>query len=173
MPGLPSARATAAVSSRGLRPCRSHCRARAASRSGTAAAGRLKPYQPSPKAAARLSAASLFPPTTTGSRRPRAGFGLTRIASKRVNSPLNEATSSVQSVRIAATYSAARRPRRANGTPRAANSSADHPMPTPRVSRPPDSTSSVAACFAVSTGLCSGSSSTPVASPMVLVAAAA
>ena len=173
MPGLPSASATATLSSRRFRPRRVHCPASAATRSATAAAGRLKPYQPSPKAAARARAASLLPPITTGMRRPRTGLGLTRTDSNRVNSPLNEATSSAHSVRIAATYSAVRRPRPANGTPSAANSSADQPIPTPSVSRPPDSTSSVAACLAVTTGLCSGSSSTPVASPILVVTAAA
>jgi len=46
-------------------------------------------------------------------------------------------------------------------------------MPTPRTSRPPESASSVAACLASRTGLCSGSSSTPVAMPIVELAAAA
>ncbi len=53
--------------------------------------GTLKAYQPSASAAARRRAASLLPPTTTGSRPPRSGLGLTRIASKRVNSPDTEA----------------------------------------------------------------------------------
>ena len=104
-------------------------------RSGTAAASTLKPYQPSPIAATRRSAASLLPPTTTGT--PRAtGFGYTRIPSKRTNSPANELTSSRHSVRSAATYSAVRRPRPAKGTPSAANSSADQPTPTPSVQPP-------------------------------------
>ena len=46
-------------------------------------------------------------------------------------------------------------------------------MPTPRVNRPPLSLSRLADCFAITTGLCSGNSSTPVAIPMVVVAAAA
>jgi hypothetical protein len=49
----------------------------------------------------------------------------------------------------------------------------DQPIPTPSVSRAPHSTSSVAACLADTIGLCSGSSSTPVASPIVVVTAAA
>src|SRR6185436_14550806 len=53
----------------------------------------------------------------------------------------NEATSSFQTRRMAATYSAARAPRRANGTPSASNSSRDQPTPTPSVSRPPLKTS--------------------------------
>ena len=88
------------------------------------------------------------------------------------NSPSKDATSSRHSVRMASTYSAARAARRANGTPSASNSSRDHPMPMPNVNRPPDSLSSVAACLASSTGLCSGSSSTPVAMRIVEVAAA-
>ena len=133
----------------------------------------LNPYHPSPHAAARCSAASLLPPTTTGMQRSRTGLGFTRMASKATNSPSNDATSSRHSVRIAATYSAVRAPRRANGTPSASNSSRDQPTPTPSVSRPPLRTSSDAACLATSTGLCSGRSSTPVARAIVRVAAAA
>ena len=106
-------------------------------------------------------------------RRSCTGFGLTRTASKLTNSPSNEATSSRHSVRMASTYSLVRAPRRSNGTPSASNSSRDQPMPMPSVSLPPLSVSSVAACLATSTGLCSGSSSTPVAIRMVEVAAAA
>jgi hypothetical protein len=56
------------------------------------------------------------------------------MAAKLANSPSKVATSSRHSVRIAVTYSAVRAPRRANGTPRASNSSRDHPTPTPSVS---------------------------------------
>ena len=103
----------------------------------------------------------------------RNGFGLTRMRSNRANSPSKEATSSRQMARMAATYSSVRAPRRAKGTPSASNSSRDHPMPTPKVSRPSDNRSRLAACFATITGLCSGSRRTPVATPMVEVAAAA
>lgn len=67
-----------------------------------------------------------------------------------------DVTSSRHNVRMAATYSAVRAARRANGTPSASNSSRDQPMPTPRSSRPPESVSRVAACLATTTGLCSG-----------------
>ena len=40
--------------------------------------------------------------------------------------------------------------------PAAANSSGIHPMPRPRSNRPPDSTSTVAACLASSTGETNG-----------------
>ena len=133
----------------------------------------LNPYQPSAHATTRRSAASLLPPRTIGIPVLPTGFGLTRTESKLTNSPVNDATSSRHTVRIAATYSAVRAARRSNGTPSASNSSRDHPMPTPSVNRPPHNVSSVAACLATTTGLCSGSSSTPVARRIDEVAAAA
>lgn len=58
-------------------------------------------------------------------------------------------------------------------TATAANSSRDQPVPTPRVSRPLERVSRLAACAASNSGLCSGTSRTPVASPIRRVAAAA
>jgi hypothetical protein len=72
------------------------------------------------------------------------------------NFPSNEATSSRHNVRIAATYSAVRAARCSNGTPSAANSSLDHPTPTPRVSRPPLNRSRLAACLKSSAKTSSG-----------------
>ena len=69
-------------------------------------------------------------------------------------------------------YSSIRAPRSWNGTPRAANSSASQPTPTPSVTRPPDRWSSVAISFAVTTTLRCGSTSTPVASRIRSVRAA-
>ena len=156
------------------RPEAAHSCSSLSIRSRTAATpSRLNPYQPSPHAATRSSAGSLLPPTTTGIRRSRTGLGLTLIESNPTNFPSNEATSSRHNVRIAATYSAVRAARCSNGTPSAANSSLDHPTPTPRVSRPPLNRSRLAACLATTTGLCSGSSSTPVATPIRDEAAAA
>ncbi len=49
-----------------------------------------------------------------------------------------------------------RAPRRAVDAPVAANSSGIHPMPRPRSSRPPDSTSTVVACLASTVGETNG-----------------
>jgi hypothetical protein len=56
--------------------------------------------------------------------------------------------------------SSMRRPRPANRSPTAANSSAHHPAPTASTTRPPDSTSSVATVFATSSGSRIGRTST-------------
>jgi hypothetical protein len=72
-----------------------------------------------------------------------------------------------------ATYSTVLSARPENDTPSASNSSADQPMPTPRTSGPLKSTSSVAACLATSSGLCSGNSKMPVATLILWVVAAA
>ncbi len=166
--------ATATRTSAGSRPASRHSSFSRAIRSRTASMlERLKPYQPSPIVATRRKAASLLPPNTTGTRRFRAGFGLTLTREKDTNSPANDATSSRHRTRIASRYSRARWPRRANGTPIASNSSRDQPTPIPSVSRPPHRTSRLATCLASSTGLCSGNSKTPVASPILRVLAAA
>ena len=58
------------------------------------------------------------------------------------------------------------------GTPTASNSSGSQPEPSPSVSRPPASTSSVAACLASTTGLRIGAAITAVPSRSVGEAAA-
>jgi hypothetical protein len=65
-----------------------------------------------------------------------------------------------------------RRPRAVKGTPHAWNSRSYQPAATPRASRPPDSRSTVAATLARTTGLRSGSTSTPVPRVTVAVRAA-
>ena len=62
--------------------------------------------------------------------------------------------------------------RPSNGMPDASYSSRCQPVPTPRSSRPPETTSSVAAIFASRTAGRSGVISTPVASRMRDVAPA-
>jgi hypothetical protein len=89
------------------------------------------------------------------------------------NSPSCTLDRSVHSLRITSMYSRARWARRSNGTPSAANSSASQPTPAPKISRPPDSRSTVAAVFARISGLCSGTRQIPVPSRIVLVQAAA
>ena len=64
--------------------------------------------------------------------------------------------SPVHSARIAAMYSSARAPRCAMSAPDPVNSSGSQPFPIPRSSRPPDSTSTVAACLAISSGEANG-----------------
>ena len=136
--GRGSRSATASRSSPRSRPDSRHSSIAGRRRSATAATpSRLKPYQPSPQAATRRIAASLLPPSTTGMRRSRAGFGLTRIARSR-RTPRRTMR------RRRATGPASRRRTRrcagrgaANGTPSASNSSRDQPIPTPSMSRPP------------------------------------
>ena len=62
---------------------------------------------------------------------------------------------------MASTYSRLRLARPRKGIPRAANSSEDHPIPTPSTNRPWESTSRLAACLATRTGLCWGKQQDP------------
>ena len=64
------------------------------------------------------------------------------------------------------------RPRCLNGTPTASNSRAYQPAATPRTSRPPEMTSRLPSALAATTGLRSGSTSTPVPSLIRRVRAA-
>ncbi len=70
-------------------------------------------------------------------------------------------------------YSSARAPRRAIGAPAASNSSGIQPMPSPRSCRPPDRTSTVAACLASTEGDTYGKFSTATPSRIRDVQAAA
>src|SRR5215470_9038843 len=74
---------------------------------------------------------------------------------------------------MTSTYSRVREPRRSNGTPKASNSSASHPTPTPKINRPPLSWSTVATALASMSGLCSGTRQMPVANRILVVHAAA
>ena len=90
-----------------------------------------------------------------GSGRDRIGNGGPRIAAR----------SSVQQLRKIATHSSSTSPRRSkSGAPSATNSSASQPAPAPKITRPFDSESREASCFAVSSGLRCGSTRTPVPS---------
>ncbi len=64
------------------------------------------------------------------------------------------------------------RPRCLKGTPTASNSRAYQPAATPRIRRPPEITSRLPRALAATTGLRSGSTSTPVPSLIVRVRAA-
>ncbi len=73
--------------------------------------------------------------------------------SNRVKRPENEAGVSRQSARTASMPSVTRAPRSLWGTPHTSNSLGfSPPTPTPKISRPPDRTSSVAAVFAAIAG---------------------
>jgi hypothetical protein len=69
-------------------------------------------------------------------------------------------------------YSSVRAARSAKSNPRKRNSSSSQPMPTPRITRPPDSLSSVATSLAVTSGLRWGRIRMPVARLTVVVRAA-
>ena len=72
--------------------------------------------------------------------------------------PLNVAGVSRQSVRTTSMPSVTRAPRSWWGTPQSSNSFGfSPPTPTPKTSRPPESTSSVAAIFAATAGARSAS----------------
>jgi hypothetical protein len=161
---LASVECDSEVQSLTSRPSSRHSSANTARRSRTASTpARLNPYQPSPHAATRRSAASLLPLTTMGICRPRTGFGLTRTDPKRRARRRTTRRPHARPPASPQTYSAVRLPRRANGTPSAANSSRDQPIAIPRVSRPLERVWRLAACLASNSGVCSGSSSTPVA----------
>ena len=90
------------------------------------------------------------------------GFGENFIPAKREYLPSNFGSSSLHSVRMTAMASSVKAPRSANGAPIAVVSFSIDPTPTPMVSRPPLSTSSVAAVLASRIGLWYGSTSTEV-----------
>ena len=93
-------------------------------------------------------------PASVRSRRPRnESVGVSSAAGVSRHSALHAASVSVSSC-----------PRCAKSRPSASYSSRCQPVPTPRSSRPCDSTSSVAACFASSTAGRSGAIRMPVAS---------
>jgi hypothetical protein len=62
-----------------------------------------------------------------------------------------------------------RAPRRSKGTPAAAYSCGSQPIPSPTVSRPPDSTSSDVSVFASSAGAVNGAQTVAVPTPIRLV----
>jgi hypothetical protein len=97
---------------------------------------------------ARRRAASLWPPTHTGGP-PGVMGGTPRCAARSVvNGPSNSAGRRVHRALAAARWSSVRAPRSWAGTPTASNSSGFQPVPTPRIRRPPETTSRVAAWLA-------------------------
>ena len=95
------------------------------------------------------------------------GFGSIETALNRVNRPSNVAGVSRQSVRTTSMPSLTRAPRSLRGTPQSSNSFGfSPPTPTPKTSRPPDRTSTVAAIFAATAGARSARRYTAVPSRM-------
>src|SRR5262249_31983394 len=107
---------------------------------------------PAPRRAARESAAGLAPPSPTGTCGFWTGLGVIAQSLTRNSRPAKAGFFSVQSAFISARYSSMRRPRSSNEEPSSRNSSAIHPTPTPKITRPPDSWSAVAICLAVMIG---------------------
>ena len=106
-------------------------------------------------------------PTRIGGRGDRIGRGRIVTFSRVQCRPRWVTLSSVHSRRMISTPSARRLTRSGIGTPKIANSSGRYPSPTPSRNRPPVSTSRKAPTSAISTGLCSGSSTrlVPISSP--------
>ena len=127
--------------------------------------------KPSPTRPARRAEAGLWPPMWTGTR-PAGGLGLELTRSNDTNSPSKDTSSSAHTRLITSRYSSVRAPRRAQGTPRASNSSRSQPTPIPSSTRPPDMESTVATSLAKTRGWRSASSEMPVASRISEVAAA-
>ena len=124
--------------------------------------------KPSPSRPARRAAASVWPPTMMGTV-PPTGLGFDDTPENETKSPSNVTLLPLHRVRMAATYSSVRAPRRSHGIPRASNSSRSQPTPMPRSIRPPVRASMVPSCLARTTGLRSGRMRIPVARRMVEV----
>ena len=106
--------------------------------------------QPSPRSAARRSAAGVEPPTQIGGRGCCTGRGrMADVAHRATSRPSCSGYSSRNAAATSSIASSSSAPRRVKSTPRAANSASRCPAPTPRMTRPPDSASSVANAFAV------------------------
>ena len=121
---------------------------------------------PSPIRPARRTARSAYAPIQIGGpSRPGRGVTIT-------GDPAAETGSPAHAPRRTATASSRRRTRSRSDTPRPSNSSSRQPSPTPRIKRPPEIRSTVAASSAMRIGSCSGISSSPVPISTRLVRAA-
>ena len=112
----------------------------------------------------RSSTAGAVPPIQIGMARP--GRGLTPARGTRSKRPSKSTIGSAQRRRSSPTCSSRRRPRVRKSSPSASYSTRFQPLPTPRISRPPESRSTSAACLATSAVWRWGRISTPVASSM-------
>ena len=128
-------------------------------------------WNPSPDSIARRRDRSTPPPIQNGMR--CAGFGSTRRSSKELVAPW-------KLTRIVLPHGAPHLEDLVQARAPVVEALAerlvlarDHPTPTPRVRRPPDSASRLASVFASSSGGCCGTTSTLVPSPISVVTAAA
>src|SRR5208283_2659535 len=127
------------------------------------------PYHPSPSFAARLSDGSVLPPNTIGGCGRCTGLGMNLKPSIEIVLPCYSGDSLLHSSFISATYSRVRSARSLKLIPTASNSSSSHPIPTPKINHPPESTSRLATALAVANALRIGSTNTPVASRIFVV----
>ncbi len=133
--------------------------------------GRKWGIHPSASRAARRRTGSLSPPIQIGIVG-RGGKGLRPASLTRCHCPSMVTRSRAQRARSTAICSSMRAPRFVKRSPRASNSTAFQPTPTPRRSRPAESTSTAAACFATSAVCRWGRIRIPVTSSTRRVAAA-
>ena len=130
-------------------------------------------YHASPSATVRRNAAGLSPPTQIGGCGFCSGLGLKLMFSNFAYLPSKRGSSSVHSVLNIRRYSSVTLPRSENGgAPMARNSSSIQPAPIPTVTRPCDSTSSVASALAVNMGGRCGTTMTELSSRILVVAPA-
>ena len=118
--------------------------------------------KPSPRRTARRSVGSAPPPNQIGMG--SGGRGRMPARSMWWKSPCTVTTGSAQSRRSTSTCSSSLRPRSSNTSPSDWYSTQFHPEPTPRRSRPWDSTATSAACLATSAVCRWGSTRTPTTS---------
>ena len=128
--------------------------------------------QPSPSSTTRRRLRAWSTPENHTGRRACAGLGSQKMSSNRSDGESKLAGVCSHSARQAAIVSVSNWPRRSKSTPSASYSSRCQPVPTPRSTRPPESTSSVATLLARSAAGRNGAMSTPVASRTDDVAAA-
>ena len=126
----------------------------------------------SPRRAARSTAGSATPATHSGGCGRWTGRGWTVSSGNRWNRPSNEVSSVVHTSLRISSASSMRAPRWENTEPCTSYSRGHQPMPTPRVTRPPESWSMVATCSATRTGSWIGSWKMPVPTRIVEVRAA-
>ncbi len=101
------------------------------------------PSHPSPRRAARRSAARDSPPTRIGGHGRCRGFGSNATSSNAKNSPWCVTVSSDQRRRQTSIASSTRRPRVAKSRPAASHSWRNHDAPTPNSKRPAERMSTV------------------------------
>ena len=153
---------------RGSRPASSACRRIRPSNSSASMPGRNCGNQPSASRPTRSTRRGSIPPSQTGMRR-RAGSGFTPASVTECQRPLKLMAGLLHSSRSNSICSSERLPRLLKLSPSASYSTAFQPVPTPKRSRPADSTSSEAACLATNAVWRCGRMMTAVTSSSVVV----